>query len=67
MKQTKELFAKQMTRKEFLQLAGVAILTLVGVTNFVSTIKSHLNNSAHGSKVATKQADHGFGSRKFGA
>ncbi len=67
MKQTKELFAKQMTRKEFLQLAGVAILTVIGVTNFVSTLKSHLNNSGQGNEVAKSKTDHGFGSRKFGA
>ena len=58
----RELFTRQMSRKEFLQLAGVVILGIIGVNNFVSTIKSHINRPG----AVGREAGNGFGSRKFG-
>lgn len=65
MKQTRELFSKQMTRKEFLQLTGVVVLSAIGVTNFISNFKFHANRSGQ-DKVVQQQASRGFGSSKFG-
>ena len=63
MKQTRELLAKQMTRKEFLQLVGVGILTVFGVMNFLSFFRVHTGQSQ---ETALQQPSRGFGSSKFG-
>lgn len=66
MKETKELtgelFAKEMTRKEFVQLAGMAIIALFGVNNFLSFLLKNGGKAMHSSA----QAGRGFGSSKFG-
>ena len=71
MKQSNELFVKQMTRKEFLQFATLAILGVLGFKNFVTFL---LENQEHKRKLtqATTQSlkepiSSGFGSSKFGA
>lgn len=66
MKETKELtgelFAKEMNRKEFIQLAGMAIVALLGVNNFLTFLLKNSGERAgsHG------QPGQGFGSSKFG-
>ncbi|MDB5177257.1 MAG: hypothetical protein JWN75_925 [Candidatus Saccharibacteria bacterium] len=66
MKQTKELFAKQMSRKEFLQFMGMAVIALFGLNNFILFLRDQ-QKSAKSKEVAKDPASHGFGSRKFGA
>ena len=39
MKQIQELLAKQMSRREFLQIIGMGILTAIGVGNFLSLLR----------------------------
>ena len=60
----KELLAKRMTRKEFLQHTGGALAVLFGLSNLLA-----LFGDAEKPQVAQKQANtsNGFGSRKFGA
>lgn len=61
MKEIGELLSRQMTRKEFLQLLGAAILSFVGVANFIAALRrSQPQNDA------PKTAGRGFGSSKFG-
>lgn len=57
-----------MTRKEFLQLIGGSVVVLFGFGNLIAAIE-HLNKTADttGSKKVSSDANHGFGSRKFGA
>lgn len=57
----RELFTRQMSRKEFLQLAGVVILTVIGVNNFISNLKSQIGRTGREAPASS-----GFGSRKFG-
>jgi len=66
MKQTKELFAKQMSRREFLQFILMAAVALFGLNNFISFLREQQKTS-HGTKTSNDPATHGFGSSKFGA
>ena len=66
MKNTKnELFKQQMTRKEFIQFAVMAILSVLGLKNFISFLMEQ-TQSQSGTKISEKNS-HGFGSSKFGA
>lgn len=64
MKQVKELLVKEMTRKEFLQVAGMAMLTMLGVSNFLTFL---LHNQKPQISAAPVANSHGFGSRSFGS
>ena len=64
MKQIQDLLSRQMTRKEFLQVLGMAILTLIGVGNFIALWRKQSEASG---QSARDQAASGFGSRRFGA
>jgi hypothetical protein len=61
----RELFAKEMTRKEFLRVLGVSLLALLGVGNFISFLlhSQHNNQPLARTNASTRQ---GFGSGKFG-
>jgi hypothetical protein len=58
------LLEREMTRKEFLQYSAGAIVVLFGFGNFLSLFKTHLTQDK---RLAQQEAQHGFGSRKFGA
>lgn len=62
-----KLLKKEMTRREFLQFSGSAVLILFGLSNVLQLIR-HMKKTAEEpvASVAT-EASHGFGSRKFGA
>jgi|TARA_B100001245_G_scaffold87132_1_gene62859 hypothetical protein len=67
MKQARELFAKQMTRKEFLEAIGMAVLMVFGVSNFVSFLTKQTKQTGHLSGAQKKEdSGQGFGTRKFG-
>lgn len=66
MKQTKELLAKQMTRKEFLQFAGMAIIALFGLNNFITFLKQNQPATSNKTAVTDQSKGRGFGSSKFG-
>lgn len=69
MKQTNELFKKQMTRKEFLQFVGLAILGVLGLKNFITFLmeQTQLGQKTEQPKQLANQAQpNGFGSSKFG-
>ena len=73
MKQVKELFEselfkKQMTRKDFIQFAGLAILAIFGLKNFVTFLTEQTRSQSKGSStgVSDQTNTHGFGSSKFG-
>ncbi len=59
-----ELIGKELSRKDFLKLIGGGIVVLLGVSNFVNYLLHFQRTSP--SRV-TVEAQHGFGSRKFGA
>lgn len=61
----KELFSKQMSRREFLQLAGVVLLSAIGITNFMNNMKNHVNGTT--TRTIEVKSGRGFGSSKFGA
>ena len=59
---TEELFARQMTRKEFVQFAGLAVIGIFGINNFLSFLyKNGPQPPRHDRKSGS-----GFGSSKFG-
>lgn len=62
MKQIQDLLSRQMTRKEFLQVLGMAILTLIGVGNFIAMWRRQAEQGS-GRDGSTRS---GFGSRRFG-
>jgi hypothetical protein len=66
MKQTKELFAKQMSRKEFLQFMGMAVIALFGLNNFIAFLRQHPQTSSQSADKTKDSTSNGFGSRKFG-
>ena len=55
-----------MTRKEFLQFAGSSLFVLFGLTNILALF-NHFSNAVDSPKSMNLEAQHGFGSRKFGA
>lgn len=63
----KTLLETQMTRKEFLQFLGGAIVILFGLHNFVQLLQQHKNKTSQQQTTQPVNASHGFGSRKFGA
>ena len=68
MKNTKEeILTQQMTRKEFLKLVVLGILSVFGVSNFLSFWMSHSKQSTHSNTSVIQTSGHGFGSSKFGS
>jgi hypothetical protein len=61
-----KLSKKHMTRREFLQFMAGSFLVLFGLGNIIAFL-SQMKTSAEPTEVASTQANHGFGSRKFGA
>jgi hypothetical protein len=62
-----KLFKREMTRREFLQFGVSFFLVVVGLSNIIAHI-THVKKLADPSRVSEAEtADHGFGSRKFGA
>lgn len=61
-----KLLKKEMTRREFLQFSGSAVLILFGLGNVLQLMR-HMKKTAE-EPVAKVESDtrHGFGSRKFG-
>lgn len=55
-----------MTRKEFLQVVGIAIISVFGVSNFFSSLMQHSEKTSRSTDIAEVPTIHGFGSRKFG-
>jgi secreted PhoX family phosphatase len=68
-KPVKELLDKEMSRKDFLKVAGMGALSVFGGARVVSYMLSNTKPAPQQDTVAkqTGQATHGFGSRKFGA
>jgi secreted PhoX family phosphatase len=62
--EVKEVMAQAMSRKQFLQVAGMGLLSVFGISNFLSYVLKNQSNK----QVATTQArtSNGFGARTFG-
>lgn len=58
-----ELLQKELTRKQFIQVVGVMVVSLLGFNNLINML-THLNRPADSKQT---QARNGFGSNKFGA
>lgn len=65
-KPVKDLLEKEMTRQEFLKVAGLGMLSIFGVGNVLSYIVTKPQKPNQ--QIASRAQDnaHGFGSRKFG-
>jgi hypothetical protein len=61
----KELSDKPMSRKDFLKVAGLGILTIFGVSNYLQFFMKH--HPAANKTVINHSATNGFGSRPFGS
>jgi hypothetical protein len=53
-----------MSRKDFLKFAGMGVLTLFGVSNFIAYFVKNQPGRTH--ELARTSTSHGFGSRTFG-
>ena len=62
----KKLLQKELTRREFLQFLGGAIVIVIGFGNLITLMK-HFTKTAEPDKVANTDTNNGFGTRKFGA
>ena len=60
----KSLLEREMTRKEFLQVAGGSLLALVGMTNFAEMLI--IGNKPTPQKAPSKDSKYAFGIRRFG-
>lgn len=67
MRQVKQVLDKPMTRKEFMRVIGVSILTLLGVVNFISLLSKTSDVTRDGIASRNDKSGSGFGSSKFGA
>ena len=56
-----DLLQQEVSRKEFLQCLGVALLSMVGITNVLNSLHKGLDSPA---KV--KQVSHGYGTSPYG-
>ena len=54
----------QMTRREFLQMGGALLLTLLGFQNLMAVFMKHTKNTSPVPLMGTNTD--GFGTRKFG-
>ena len=66
MKELQELFARQLTRKEFIRLLGVALLSMVGVNNFIAMLNKSSKRTNEKAVAENVKATKGFGASKFG-
>lgn len=66
MKELQELFARQLTRKEFIKLLGVALLSFVGVNNFIAMLNKSSKRTSEKAVAQNVNATKGFGTSKFG-
>ncbi|MFZ2544846.1 MAG: hypothetical protein WAW80_02630 [Candidatus Saccharimonadales bacterium] len=67
MKNSKQaIFTKQMTRREFIQLGGLSVLSIFGLANFFSFWMSNPQQSIRSDLPTTQTSGRGFGSSKFG-
>jgi hypothetical protein len=57
------LLAREMTRKEFLQVVGASLVVLLGLPNFLKMMQ----RPEASADTQQDEAEHGFGIRKFGA
>lgn len=60
----KSLLEREMTRKEFLQVAGGSLLTLVGMSNFAEMLVT--GDKPAPQKAPSKDSKYAFGIRRFG-
>lgn len=66
MKQTqKDLLAKSMSRREFLQLVIAGILAVFGLHNLLGFLRTQANTT-HRPSILQEQTTAGFGRSKFG-
>lgn len=63
----REQLQREITRKEFLQIFGVLLLSVFGVHNFVNIIAGNFPGAKGRHRSNGAPASHGFGSSKFGA
>jgi hypothetical protein len=62
-KAIRQLLEKEVTRKEFLQFAGAALIAVLGLNNFIALL-THFGTST--TKSSSEPASHGFGASRFG-
>jgi hypothetical protein len=60
-----KLLEKEVTRKEFLQFLGAALITIFGLNNFIALLTQTTQTTT--SHASDKNGQHGFGSSRFGA
>jgi hypothetical protein len=60
------ILQKQVTRKEFLQFAGTALITLLGFSNFVHLLTRFAHTGSQASVTTEQKSRSGFGSSRFG-
>jgi len=60
----KSLLEREMTRKEFLQVAGGSLVGLLGMANFAQLLIN--GNKPAPQKVPNKDTKYAFGIRRFG-
>jgi len=61
-----KLTKQQITRREFLQIAGAIILGVLGISRLI-TLATHIKSGDIEAVTRTTDANNGFGTRKFGA
>lgn len=66
MKELQELLARQLSRKEFIKLLGLALLSMVGVNNFIAMLNKSSTRIAKKPAIENVKSVKGFGTSKFG-
>jgi len=65
-KPAQRLLTQSVTRKQFLQHLLVGIITVLGITNFITYLRSSTPVSSPLELDSSSQKRRGFGSSKFG-
>lgn len=59
------LLDKELSRKDFIKLLALMLVSLLGIQNFLQYMLNNMKNTPQATQLGDP-ADHGFGSRKFG-
>lgn len=59
-----DLLSQELSRKQFLQLAGAAILSVIGFTAFINNINKFANTRS--ASTTSKQAGSDYGNSAYG-
>jgi hypothetical protein len=66
MSRLQEVLQQEVTRKEFIQYVGLALLGMIGVTTFLQNFSKYVTHSTASTTAASQQKGAGYGMNSYG-